>query len=124
MLTSQIYFPDALSEYLFANAPPYRDRKATRDTVNATDGVLAMSGGGHTSFCSIKEEADCYAATLVVGVDRTALAPPEMHRGPPPGLGPGRGPGMGPPPPGFGPPPGGPGPRPHGSLIPGVASNS
>jgi protocatechuate 3,4-dioxygenase beta subunit len=70
LLTGQIYFPDALSDFIYTNVAPYKDRKAERDTTNATDGVLQHSGGGHESFCSIKEEADHYLASLVIGVDR------------------------------------------------------
>jgi protocatechuate 3,4-dioxygenase beta subunit len=124
-LTGQLYFPDALSEFIYKNAVPYNTRKRERDTVNGNDGVLRMSGGGHETFCSIKEEADHYLASLVIGVrdDGTEAVLPEM--GPPPGGPPPGGPGG---PGGRRPPPGpreGPPPqqqRPRGGLIPGVKS--
>ncbi len=106
VLTGQIYFPDALSEFIYTNVRPYKDRTKKRDTINASDGVLAASGGDHASFCSITEEADRYLAALAVGVDRSGATPAGPRRGPPPG-----------------PPPGGPPPprsRPPGSLVPGV----
>jgi protocatechuate 3,4-dioxygenase beta subunit len=124
VLTGQMYFPDALSQYLYANVHAY-DRKTRRDTFNADDG-LALMDNGHGGFCDIKEQADHYLATLILGVDRAAPAmaqfgpPPGMPPGPPP---PGHPPG--PPPFGMGPPPGFmPGMRPHGqtvaAIVPGV----
>ena len=111
-LTGQFYFPDALSEFIYKNAAAYSTRKRERDTANSTDDVLQMSGGGHDSFCSIKEEADHYLASLVIGVkdDGREVAQPEM--GPPPGDAAGRGP---PPPPRAAP-------RRGGGLIPGIKS--
>jgi protocatechuate 3,4-dioxygenase beta subunit len=73
VLISQIYFPDALSEFIYTNVSPYTDRATPRDTYNAADFVLAASGG-HDSFCSIKEDDGFYLASLVIGVDRTAEA--------------------------------------------------
>ncbi|MDR3468733.1 MAG: intradiol ring-cleavage dioxygenase [Xanthobacteraceae bacterium] len=105
VLVGQLYFPDALSEYIYTKIPPYSSR-AERDTINKTDMVLMMGRDDpHQSFCRIKEEADCYLASLVLGVDR-AGRPIEGPPGPPPGM-------AGGPPPKFagGPPPGFAGPR-------------
>jgi protocatechuate 3,4-dioxygenase beta subunit len=89
LVTGQIYFPDALSEYIYVNVAPYNTRLSPRDTTNAVDGVLRSSGGGHETFCNIKEETDRYLASLIVGISRdgapAAAAEPE---GPPPGDGP------------------------------------
>ncbi|MCC7252008.1 MAG: intradiol ring-cleavage dioxygenase [Hyphomicrobium sp.] len=130
MLTGQMYFPDALSEYIFTSVAPYNGRTAKRDTLNSTDWI-AGADGDHITFVSIREEADAYVATLVIGVDRAAGPEPAgfgRPPGPPPGAGPG---GPGGPPPGArppGPPPGGPPPgmeggpvRPRGtgSIVPG-----
>jgi protocatechuate 3,4-dioxygenase beta subunit len=111
VLTGQLYFPDALSEFIYTNVPPYTERKEKRDTLNSTD-FIALGDKDRTSFAAIKEEADAYVASLVIGVDREAS--PEAGRGP------------------GGPPPGGPGffreffgggppPRPKGggALMPG-----
>ncbi|WP_295558273.1 intradiol ring-cleavage dioxygenase [uncultured Hyphomicrobium sp.] len=123
MLTGQMYFPDALSEYIFTNIAPYNTRNAKRDTLNSTDWI-AGADGDHISFVSVREEADAYVATLVIGVDRAA-APEPAGSGRPPGPPPG-GPGAGGPP---GPPPGGPPPgmeggpaqpRGTGSMVPGA----
>jgi protocatechuate 3,4-dioxygenase beta subunit len=69
MLTGQMYFPDALSQYIYANVGTYR-RKLLRDTFNGSDefALLDTTRGG---FCDIKEEVDHYRATLIVGVSRT-----------------------------------------------------
>ena len=93
--TSQLFFPDALNQFVYENVSPYTERKAGRDVVNATDGD-ALDGGA-ASFCYVKEEPDRYLAGLVVGISRLAAAP----AGP---RGPGRTPPAGPPP--GGPPPG------------------
>ena len=72
MLTGQMYFPDALSQYIYSNVGAYR-RKSVRNTFNGDD-ELALSDTARGGFCDIKEEADHYLATLVVGVNRTAAA--------------------------------------------------
>lgn len=125
MLTGQMYFPDALSEYIFTRVAPYSDRIAKRDTLNSTDWI-AGADGDHISFVSIREEADAYVATLIIGVDPAAEpekagfdrppGPPPGAGGPPPGAGPG-GPPPGGPPPGL---EGGPvRPRGPGTIVPG-----
>lgn len=121
MLTGQMYFPDALSEYIFANVAPYNTREARRDTLNSTDWI-ASADGDHISFVSVREEKDGYVAALVIGVD-PAVAPERAGFGRPPGPPPGDPPpGAGGPPPG-GPPPGMEGgpvrPRGRGSVVPG-----
>ena len=127
MLTGQMYFPDALAEYIFANIAPYNARSSKRDTLNSTD-FIARADEDHISFVSLREEADAYVATLVIGVDRAA-GPERAGFGRPPGPPPGGQGGSGPPP-GMGPPPGGaPGPRgpegapaqprSRGSIVPG-----
>jgi protocatechuate 3,4-dioxygenase beta subunit len=116
MLTGQMYFPDALSEYIFANIAPYNTRSAKRDTLNSTDWI-AGADGDHISFVNIREEADGYVATLIIGVN-PAAEPEKAGFGRPPGPPPGAG---GPPP--GGPPPGMEGgptrPRGNGSIVPG-----
>ena len=134
VLTGQLYLPDALSEFIYGNAAPYSRRAELRDTSNATDGVLRASGGGHGSFCSIREEADHYLASLVIGADRNGQPVADGPGGPRPGRPPGPGPGARPPgpgarPPGPGePPPGGPArARPadwNRSLVPGAPKQS
>jgi protocatechuate 3,4-dioxygenase beta subunit len=82
VLTGQMYFPDALSQYLYANVGAY-GRKRARDTFNGNDG-LALADTTHGGFCDIKEAADHYVATLVLGVDRAGAVFADGMRGPPP----------------------------------------
>ena len=93
MLTGQIYFPDALSQYIFANVGAYR-RKAVRNVFNTND-ELALQDRTRGGYCDIKEEADHYRATLVVGISRTivtvldeAAKPPVQPRAIVPGVAP------------------------------------
>ncbi|WP_353473036.1 intradiol ring-cleavage dioxygenase [Salipiger sp. H15] len=95
VLTSQIFFPDALSQYLFQSVPPYNDRSAERDTMNGNDGIAKQAGEG--AYAAIREQYDFYDAALVVGIDPSATSaeggmgaggpPPGGERpdGPPPG---------------------------------------
>jgi protocatechuate 3,4-dioxygenase beta subunit len=93
MLTGQMYFPDAMSQYIFANVGAY-SRKAARNTFNTND-EFALADTTHGGFCDIREQADGYLATLVVGVSRTvatvlgeAPAPPALPRAIVPGIAP------------------------------------
>lgn len=113
VLTCQLFFPDALSEWLYENAPAYARPGQTRDTLNSTD--MIAEGQGRSTFGYISEQADCYAMTVTLGVDRAARSVEGGFGGPggpPPGGpprdgerrgGPGMGPPPGPPPEGFGP---------------------
>ena len=98
VLTGQIFFPDALSQYLYDNVPPYNDRASARDTVNANDHIAEDAGEG--AYAAVREASDRYVATLVIGVDPTAVS-----QGGGPG-GPGGDGQPGTPPPDGGPPPG------------------
>lgn len=72
VLTGQIFFPDALSQYLYDNVPPYNDRASARDTVNANDHIAEVAGEG--AYAAVREAPDRYVATLVIGVDPTAAS--------------------------------------------------
>jgi protocatechuate 3,4-dioxygenase beta subunit len=101
VLTGQIFLPDALSEFIYSRHPLYR-RQSERDTLNATD--MIASAATHAAFAAVKEEADFYLATLMVGIDRNAR--PADRAGPLPGGAPGSPPPGGPPPQGRRGPPG------------------
>ena len=93
-LTAQMYFPDALNEFIYTQVPGYT-RALTRDTVNVADWILAE--GTHRSMANIREEADRYVASITFGVDPMATpAPSEMP--PMPGGTVGKPPGAPPPP--------------------------
>lgn len=82
LLTSQIFFPDALSEYLFQSVAPYNDRSGRRDTVNANDWIAQEAGDG--AFAFVQEQKDHYVAALVIGVSRDATSVQQRPGGPPP----------------------------------------
>ena len=81
--TSQLFFPDALSQFVYENIRPYADRKAARDSFNATDSIAQDEGNGHATYCNVKEEADRYLATLVIGIRRSGASPGARPAGPP-----------------------------------------
>lgn len=86
VLTGQIFFPDALSEYLYLNVPAYK-RGVIRDTFNDSDGIARSAT--RASFATVKEDEEVYLAQLIVGVDPAARSVqpvgPEGGRLPPPG---------------------------------------
>ncbi|MCA8881328.1 MAG: intradiol ring-cleavage dioxygenase [Rhodobacteraceae bacterium] len=81
VLTGQIFLPDALSEYLYAAVPAYH-RDGTRDTMNGTDGIAAEAS--RAAFANVKEDAEAYLVTLIVGVDPEAEFTGTRQPGPPP----------------------------------------
>jgi protocatechuate 3,4-dioxygenase beta subunit len=74
VLAGQMYFPDAVNEFIYANIPAYANRLKPRAVVNANDRFANFHDPNRLSFCAIKEERDCYAASLILGVDRFAVA--------------------------------------------------
>lgn len=80
VLIGQLYLIDALSEYIYKNVAPYNTRNLERDTVNTTD-IALRNGGGRDSFVNIKEEADYYLASIIIGVDRNARLTGEIPVG-------------------------------------------
>jgi len=94
ILTSQIFLPDALNEFLYTQVDAYK-RDSLRDTLNRTDGIALM--GGALTHGSLREATDRYLASLQVVVDRNAAPIIEQVPPPPP---PGTRP-PGPPPTGF-----------------------
>jgi hypothetical protein len=69
-----MYFPDAVNEFIYANIPAYGPRLKPRAVVNANDRFANFQDPKRLSFCAIKEERDCYAVSLILGVDRFAVA--------------------------------------------------
>jgi protocatechuate 3,4-dioxygenase beta subunit len=67
VLTSQLFFPDGVSEALYLSAPEYRGRASQQDTTNATDRIARRAGRG--AFAAVSRTADGLRAALVVGVD-------------------------------------------------------
>jgi protocatechuate 3,4-dioxygenase beta subunit len=78
VLTGQTYFPDAINEFIYANIPVYGDRLIPRAVVNSNDLFATFHDPNRLSFCAIKEERDCFAASLVLGVDPLAVAKADL----------------------------------------------
>jgi len=72
-LTSQIFFPDALNEWIYLNAPGYK-REAVRDTINVTDWIMAEAT--RNAVAQVKEEADRYVVSITYGVNPQATPAP------------------------------------------------
>lgn len=66
-LTSQIFFPDALSDYLYRYVAPYAARGRERDTSNRTDRLARQAGEG--AFALIREVEGGYEAAMVLGIE-------------------------------------------------------
>jgi hypothetical protein len=74
VLTGQMYFPDVVNEFIYANVPAYAGRLGPRAVVNANDRFVNFHDPNRLGFCALTEERDCYAVSLVLGVDRSAVA--------------------------------------------------
>ena len=74
VLTGQMYFPDAINEFIYANISAYAGRLNPRAIVNANDRFANFKDPNRLSFCAIKEERDCYAVSLTLGIDRFTVA--------------------------------------------------
>lgn len=69
-LTTQMFFPDALNEFIYLNVPEYQ-RQAVRDTVNVTDWILVEAS--RHAMANVREEIDRYVAEATFGVDPRAM---------------------------------------------------
>lgn len=72
ILTGQIFFPDALSQYLYEHIEPYKTRGADRDTLNLDDGIASQAT--RASFAYVKELEEAYLVAMIVGVDPNATS--------------------------------------------------
>jgi protocatechuate 3,4-dioxygenase beta subunit len=69
VFTGQLYFPDPITERVYATTLPYRERKEERDTFNADDFIFVRQDGSDT-IVNLTEEDSSYLASLVIGVER------------------------------------------------------
>jgi protocatechuate 3,4-dioxygenase beta subunit len=70
VITGQLYFPDPITEHVYATTSPYRERKAERDTFNAGDFIFVRQGGADT-VVNLKKESGAHLASLVIGIERS-----------------------------------------------------
>ena len=69
LVTGQLYFPDSVSERVYATHSPYRERKQERDTLNTNDFIFLEQNGADT--LADTEQADgSYSAALAIGINR------------------------------------------------------
>jgi protocatechuate 3,4-dioxygenase beta subunit len=66
VLTGQIFFPDDVSNQVYASVAPYRERGEERDTSN--DGDRIAQQATDASVAAVEEGADGYLAQLIIGV--------------------------------------------------------
>lgn len=83
ILTGQIFFPDALSEYIYRNVRPYNERASLRDTLNTNDSIAMQAT--RASFAFIKELEDAYLVAMIIGVDPAARSAVGFSMGAPGG---------------------------------------
>jgi protocatechuate 3,4-dioxygenase beta subunit len=69
MITGQLYFPDPITDHVYATRPPYRERKAQRDTFNADDFIFVKQRGADT-ILKLQEQDRSSLASLVIGIER------------------------------------------------------
>ena len=84
LLTSQVFLPDALNEFLYLQAVDYR-RSRARDTLNRNDGVARQ--GGEATFAAVAQGENRFRVDFDVVVDRQAR--PRAEGGSPGGFPPG-----------------------------------
>ncbi|MGN6487545.1 MAG: intradiol ring-cleavage dioxygenase [Devosia sp.] len=70
VLTGQIFFPDALSQFIYQNVPPYTDRGHDRDVLNGNDNIAQQAT--RASFAYVKELEQRYLVAMIIGVDPNA----------------------------------------------------
>jgi len=70
VLTGQIFFPDALSQYIYQNVEPYSVRGADRDVMNTNDNIAAQAT--RASFAYVKELEEGLLVAMIIGVDPNA----------------------------------------------------
>lgn len=67
VLTGQIFFPDALSQFIYQNVPPYTDHGHDRDVLNGNDNIAQQAT--RASFAYVKELEERYLVAMIIGVD-------------------------------------------------------
>ncbi|WP_335338174.1 intradiol ring-cleavage dioxygenase [Devosia sp. A16] len=70
VLTGQLFFPDALSQFIYQNIEPYSARAAARDVLNGNDNIASRAT--RASFAYVKELDQRYLVAMIIGVDPNA----------------------------------------------------
>jgi len=69
LVTSQLYFPEALTSTIYTTISPYSTR-GTKDTANAGD--MVYSGGGDQVLMQVQQDGSGYLASLTVSIAANA----------------------------------------------------
>lgn len=68
VLTGQMFFPDDVSERIYASVAPYNRRSVKRDTMNGDDGILRRAGSGVQS--AVRQGESAYEAEMILAIQR------------------------------------------------------
>jgi protocatechuate 3,4-dioxygenase beta subunit len=66
LLTGQIFFPDEISEEVYASVAPYNERTG-RDTFNENDNIARRAGA--ESVASVEQLPEAYLVQMIIGVE-------------------------------------------------------
>lgn len=69
VITGQMYFPEQITDRIYATTSPYRERNTERDTFNANDFIFLEQGGAET-ILAVQEEGNTHVASLAIGIAR------------------------------------------------------
>ncbi len=67
LLTGQLFFPDDVSDKVYATLEPYAQRGNSGRTVNTTDGIAQRAG--ERAMARVAELPDAYLVEMVIGVE-------------------------------------------------------
>lgn len=70
VLTGQLFFPDALSQFLYQTVEPYTSHGHDRDVLNTNDNIASRAT--RASFAYVKELEESYLVAMIIGVDPNA----------------------------------------------------
>jgi protocatechuate 3,4-dioxygenase beta subunit len=69
LVTSQLYFPETISNTIYTTVSPYSTRGA-KDTANASD--MVYSGGGDQTLVQVQQDGSGYLASLTISIAANA----------------------------------------------------
>jgi protocatechuate 3,4-dioxygenase beta subunit len=66
LLTGQLFFPDEVSEQVYASVAPYNQRTG-RETFNSNDGIAGRAG--EQAVATVEQLPEAYLVQLILGVE-------------------------------------------------------
>lgn len=67
VLTGQLFFPDEVSDQVYAGIAPYNERGDTRRATNDNDGIALRAGSA--SIASVEELPEAFLVQMIIGVE-------------------------------------------------------